>query len=130
MKHFKLTNETTTNIFGVTLYRIELTIDCKWGKVGDKGGFVEKESNLDDAWVSGNARVYGDAWGKSPLQIQGTRHFFTVSSKTHISIGCHSKTFKEWEDTFESVGKAEGYTPEEIAEYGLYIQLAIKLYKP
>lgn len=46
-KHFKLTNETKVNALGVTLFRIECTIDCKWAKVGDKGGWVEKENNLD-----------------------------------------------------------------------------------
>ena len=62
-KHFKLTNETKANAFGVTLFRIECTIDCKWAKVGDKGGWIEKETNLDgDAWVCGDAKVYGDAW--------------------------------------------------------------------
>ena len=172
MKHFKLTNETIVNFLGVMLYRVELTIDCRWGKAGDKGGFVEKEKNISgdawvsgdaqvygnalvsgDAWVSGdaqvygnalvygdalvygnaqvygNALVYGDAWKKSPLQIQGSKNFFSVSSKTHISIGCHSKTFEEWRDNYKAIGKEEGYTPEEIEEYGHYIDLAFKLYR-
>ena len=61
-KHFKLTNETKVNISGVTLFRIECTIDCKWAKVGDKGGWVEKEDNIrGNAWVSGDAEVYGNA---------------------------------------------------------------------
>lgn len=60
-KHFKLTSETKV-VFGITLFRIELTVDCKWGKVGDKGGWVEKDTNvIDNAWVSGNAQVYGNA---------------------------------------------------------------------
>ena len=61
-KHFKLTNETKVIVSGVTLFRIELTIDCKWGKKGDKGGWIEKESNISgNAWVYGNARGYGNA---------------------------------------------------------------------
>ena len=32
--YFKLTTETKINIFGVTLYRLELKVDCKWGKKG------------------------------------------------------------------------------------------------
>ena len=69
MKHFKLTAETKINALGIKLYRIECTIDCKWAKVGDKGGWVESEDNLsgnawvgDNAWVYGDAKVYGDAW--------------------------------------------------------------------
>lgn len=36
-KHFKLTTESIVNAFGVKLFRVELTIDCKWGKAGEKG---------------------------------------------------------------------------------------------
>ena len=55
-KYFKLTTESKVNMFGITLFRIELTIDCKWGKAGDKGGWIESEF-----LKSGNARVCGDA---------------------------------------------------------------------
>lgn len=43
MKHFKLTNETIVNFLGRTLFRIECTVNCKWAKVGQKGGYVEKK---------------------------------------------------------------------------------------
>ena len=148
-KHFKLTTESIVNLFGVTLFRIELTIDCKWGQKGDKGGFVEKESNISgdawvygdarvsgdarvygnaqvsgDAWVSGNAWVYGYAWEKSPLQIQGTKHFINFCAKGKLKIGCHELEINVWVEKFESIGKENGYTEAEIKEYGLYIQLA------
>ena len=52
------------NIFG-----IELTENCKWGKIGDKGGWIEIEKMLSgdakvygDADLYGNAKVSGDAW--------------------------------------------------------------------
>ena len=62
MKHFKLTSETNINTLGIKLFRIECIIDCKWAKVGDKGGWIEKENNLfGDAWVYGDACVYGNA---------------------------------------------------------------------
>lgn len=35
-KHFKLTSEYKINCFGIKLFRIECTVDCKWAKVGDK----------------------------------------------------------------------------------------------
>ena len=68
-KKYKLTSE-TIRINGKTLYRIEALRDFGEIKKGDKGGFIEKESNLshedlcwvyDDAKVYGKARVYGDA---------------------------------------------------------------------
>ena len=145
-KHFKLTTESIVNMFGVTLFRIELTVDCKWGQKGDKGGWVEKDENLSgDAWVSGNARVYGDAqvsgnarvygdaqvsgdaWEKSPLQIQGTKHFINFCTKGKLKIGCHELEINVWVEKFESIGKENGYTEAEIKEYGLYIQLAKEL---
>ena len=126
MKHFKLTNETKV-VLGRTLYRIELTVDCKWGEKGTKGGWVEKESNLSgnawvsgnaevhgdarvfgnawvsgDARVSGNARVSGDAWVSgdarvSPIFISSLRYPITITDK-HIRIGCKFHSFEDWEE--------------------------------
>ena len=130
MKHFKLTDETMVNIFGIKLFRLELTIDCKWGKYGDKGGWVESESlSNGDARVYGNARVSGDAWKKSPLQIQGTKHFINFCAKGILRIGCKEKTLKEWKKEFKGEGINNSYTKEEILEYELYINLAIKINK-
>lgn len=44
-KKFRLTNE-TINFNDVTLYRIEALRDFSDIKVGDKGGYIEKEGNL------------------------------------------------------------------------------------
>jgi len=63
MKKYKLTNE-TIDFYGRTLYRIECVTSFNDVKKGDKGGYVESESNLSqdgDAWVYGHAKVYGDA---------------------------------------------------------------------
>ena len=76
-KHFKLTSETKVTISGVTLYRIELVIDCKWGKSGDKGGFIQKEENLSgNAWVSDNAEVFGDARVYGDAEVFGNARVF------------------------------------------------------
>ena len=82
-----------------------------------------------DAWVYGDARVYGnawvcgDAWCFSPLQIQGTKHFVTTCTHTHISIGCQKFTVSEWQGSYQQIGKQQGYTPDQIAEYGMLIAL-------
>lgn len=60
---YKLT-DVKINFMGKTLFQIE-AVKC-FGDIvkGQKGGFIEKESNLSqggNAWVSGNAWVYGDA---------------------------------------------------------------------
>lgn len=68
-KNFKLlTDEENTLKLSdtITLYRIECIKAFKNSmgdvEVGEKGGYVEKEDNIrDNAWVGGNAKVYGSA---------------------------------------------------------------------
>ena len=114
MTKFKLITETKVNLFGVTLFRIELTADCKWGKIGEKGGYIEKKENLSgnawvsgDAWVSGNARVYGNAWVYGDAQVSGnaqvSKYVFLLNfvykltlTDDHIQYGCILKTIEEW----------------------------------
>ena len=80
-KHFKLTNETKVNTFGVTLFRIKCTLDCKWAKVGDKGGWIEKEENLGgNAWVYGDAEVCGNAWVYGDAKVYGNADYCCFQS--------------------------------------------------
>lgn len=63
MKKYELTEETTV-VYGHTLHRIRALIEFNDVKKGDIGGWIEHEGNLEQsgaAWVSGDARVYGDA---------------------------------------------------------------------
>ena len=62
-KKFKLTDDTIV-IDGITLHRIKAL--RSFGNVikGSLGGWVEKEENLSqlgDAWIDENAKVYGNA---------------------------------------------------------------------
>ena len=82
-----------------------------------------------DAQVSGNARVSGNAWVSSPLYIQGTKHSMTNSRYGYIAIGCHEHTFEYWQEHYKAIGRAEGYTKEEIEQYGLFIQMFSKIGK-
>ena len=59
MNKFKLTSEFKIH-WGIKLYQIEALKNFGNVSKGDKGGWVEKESNLEqsgNAWVSGDARV-------------------------------------------------------------------------
>lgn len=76
-----------------------------------------------DAWVYGNAWVYGDAWAFSPMQIQGTHHFVTTCTHTQIQIGCHQHPVSYWLQHYQAIGRANGYTVDQIAEYGLIIKM-------
>ena len=149
-RHFKLTSETTVSILGTTLFRVELTIDCAFGKKGDKGGFVEKEENLqgNKAWLYNNAQIEGggeiwggeirggEIWGgviwggvifKSPLQFSFSQHFAIVCKPGYLRIGCKEFTFEYWKDNFKTIGKANKCNDAEIDAYGIIIDMALKI---
>ena len=63
MKKYEFTGE-TKEFLGRALHRIRAVIDFGDVKAGDLGGWIEKEENLSherNAWVCGNAKVWGDA---------------------------------------------------------------------
>ena len=92
---------------------------------GTIGGWV-----ASSARVYGNARVSGNAWENSPLQIQGTAHYVNMCSRTELQIGCICMTIAKWREKRVILGQQNGYTQEQIDEYGQYIELAAKLYPP
>lgn len=74
--------EVEVNDKRVKLYKIKALVDIPAGdvKVGDLGGYIEKESNLShsgnalvygDARVSGNASVSGNAWVYGNARVSG-----------------------------------------------------------
>lgn len=140
-KKYKLT-DTTKVIFGIAFYQIRATADFGNIKKGELGGFVEKEGNLSqdgNAWVYGNARVYGDAWVYgdarvyggywtfAPLQIIGTRHVLRVcDDKGTVKVRCIQMNIKDWLKTFGAIGNDNGYTKDQITEYGMYLDICNK----
>lgn len=77
MKKFEFTGETKTiSLFfrTVTLHRIRAVAEFGLVKIGDLGGWIEKEENLShegDAWVCGDAKVCGDALICGNAQVFG-----------------------------------------------------------
>ena len=67
MKKFEFTGETKTiSLFfrTATLHRIRAVAEFGLVKIGDLGGWIEKEENLSHegkAWVFGDAKVWGNA---------------------------------------------------------------------
>lgn len=154
MKHFKLTSNFITNTFGTKLFQLQLNIDCKFGKKGDLGGYVEKVEILqgEDAWLYKDASACGDAiirggeirggvirggvifggeicggviW-KTPLQFCSGRHYAIVSQPGWLKIGCKQFTFDYWGDNFKKIGEDEGYSEIEIIQYKIIIEMAKK----
>ena len=114
---YKLT-DVKINFKGKTLFQIE-AVKC-FGNIvkGQKGGFIEKESNLSqggNAWVSGDACVYGDAWvyGNADYLVIGpigsrnniTTFFKTANNDIKVSCGCFTGNIEEF---LEKVNETHG----------------------
>ena len=108
MKKFELT--TGTKMFlGKKLFRIKALISFGNVKVGDMGGYIEKEENLSqsgNAWVSGNAD-YATASGFG--SEYRTTTFFKLKNSDEIGVrcGCFYGTLKEFK---EKVKETHGET--------------------
>ena len=79
MKKFELTSKFITNIFGTKLFRIKALVAFGDVEVGELGGYIEKEENLDhdgNAWVYGDAMVCGDAEVYGDAKVYGNAMVF------------------------------------------------------
>ena len=107
MKKFEFTGETKTISLlfrTATLHRIRAVEEFGLVKVGDLGGWIEKEENLShegkawvygDAEVWGNAKVYGDAkvWGNAKVygdaEVWGNAKVYgdaNIFSASHVLV--------------------------------------------
>ena len=91
MKKYEFTGETKrVELWNrtATLHRIKATVEFGFVKVGELGGWIEKEENLSHegkAWVCGDAKVCGDAevcgdakvWGNA--KVCGDAEVFLAS---------------------------------------------------
>ena len=80
-KKYELTGEFIEHWSGKKLYRIRALVSFGVVVAGQLGGFVESEKNLDqslsgDAWVSGNARVFGKARVSGDAIVSGNARVF------------------------------------------------------
>lgn len=115
---YKLT-DVKINFMGKTLFQIE-AVKC-FGDIvkGQKGGFIEKESNLSqgggNAWVYGDAKVSGNAevYGNADYLVIGpigsrndiTTFFKTANNDIKVSCGCFTGTIEEF---LEKVNETHG----------------------
>ena len=85
-KKYSLT-KTTKEWCGKTLFQIKAEISFGIVAKGELGGYVEKEENLSqesNAWVSDNARVYGEARVSDNAWVYGEAW---VSAKASFTKG-------------------------------------------
>ena len=77
MKKYEITNETHPAI--PFLKRIRALKNFSNVKKGELGGFIESEENLDQegyCWVSGNAKVFGNAKVSEDAEVYGRAKVF------------------------------------------------------
>ena len=77
-RKYELTDE-TKEVLGRTLHRIVAVRSFGNVKAGDKGGWIEKESNLchcDNCWVGDHAMVFGNAQLCGNAQVYGNAQVF------------------------------------------------------
>ena len=98
MKEFMMSNKKyefvdwdTIEHNGITLKRIRAIVAIGLTvSAGDLGGYIQSEENLsriDDAWISGNARVFGDARVSDNAHVFGNASVFgdaRVSGNAHV----------------------------------------------
>ena len=119
-KKYELTNETKTAWNGETLYRIKALRDIARHAVekGDLGGWIASEKKLaqdGDAWVSGNAEVYGNADYTTihgfGTQFRTTTFFQCEDKQIRVSCGCFLGTIPEFREQVKNT--REGKIAEE-----------------
>ena len=117
MKKYELTNETKTLAGGTVLYRIRALRDIpRFGvEAGELGGFVEGENNLSQdgyAWVSGDARVFGNAKISGDAEVYG-KAFVSGNAKVFGKAWVYGNA--------KVYGNAEIYGDAEVSGYADYM---------
>lgn len=104
--------------------------------VGD-GLFVVMDNGVDTKAIASAKAVFSDSveikdgefhggefhGGWLPVQIQGSKAFVNCPDGEHIKIGCQAYTPEHWAEHYVAIGKAHGYSDEQIEEYKGYIDL-------
>ena len=114
-KKYKLVEKKFFPEINRELWQIEAL--CEFGNVkkGEKGGWIESESNLDindNAWVYGNAKVYGDAKMLVLGKLGDSHRFITATwSKDNclkVKAGCFFGTIDDFQKAvIEKYGDGE-----------------------
>ena len=111
-KKYELVVDDTIAFWGWKLFRIRALISFGSVDAGDLGGYIYIEDNLSqkgDAWVSGNAKVWGNAKVSDDAKVSGNAEVWgdakvsdfedVIVFKNHWSSGRHftyTKSNKMW----------------------------------
>jgi hypothetical protein len=88
-----------------------------------------KRANLSRANLYGANLSKTILEGKAFLSFQYQKHSGYYFGLNEITIGCHKFTIEKWLAEYKELGKKEGYTDEQIKQYGRFIPACAKFYK-
>jgi hypothetical protein len=60
-----------------------------------------------------------------PFAVGAFGRHTAIAAGGYIAIGCERHDYDWWLANYEACGQRNGYTPEEIADYGAWIALAV-----
>ena len=125
MKKYELLVDDTITFFGVQLFRIKALISFSGIEKGEVGGYIASEKNLSqygNAWVSGNAKVYGNA---DYIVFKNTwssgRYFTYTKSNKNWRVGCF------YGNGYELIRKAYKDSQKSGDFYKAYVEFVEKL---
>ena len=85
-------------------------------------------AHLLGAYLSGAYLSGANLGDLKILQVGGSVHFLIALSTPRgieVRIGCHHKPIADWLEHYRAIGKANNYTPAQIAEYGLHLKYVV-----
>ena len=98
-------------------------------RIGDGASIGDRARIGNEASIGNEARIgYRASIGKT-IFITGSRNPVNYYGLDVIHIGCIRKTIAEWQEQYREVGREDGYSYEQIREYGAYIQMIAELHK-
>ncbi|MBK8200283.1 MAG: pentapeptide repeat-containing protein [Acidobacteria bacterium] len=103
------------NLYGANLYGANLVRANLEGANLEGANLVRANlygANLEGAKTSDTTKI-----DRVAITLVGSRHVITAYSD-RVRIGCQERSYGNWLEVYKSVGKMEGYTAEQIEEYG------------
>jgi len=88
-----------------------------------------RSANLSYADLRSADLSYADLRYADLLIFQYQRHTAYFTFDGSLRIGCHVMPITEWTLGYEEIGKAEGYSAEQIFAYGSFIKICVELFE-
>lgn len=95
--------------------------------VKSKGKIGGTAKLYQDIVIDEDVMILGGSWSGVTI-INGSKHTVWQPTPKTITVGCATKFISDWQNEYQSFGEENGFTQDEIDEYGAYIQQIADLY--